>query len=324
MNHSGPPVDAAHAQAPPRRRPPAIIILNQAAGSSAASTEVRERILSALASVGGAARLVELEPGRSLRETVERIADEAVASGATVVAAGGDGTISTVASACFLHGVPLGVVPLGTFNFFAREFGLPEDPAEAVRVALTGKPVKVDVGFVNARMFINNASFGLYPRLIRERESTKALFGRRRWVAALAAVVTLLRGQRRFAVSLQADGVRQTRRTTMVFVGNNALQLQQLGLEVSDCIGQGRLAVVVQRQRGRFGILRQVLLGALGRLRDEEDLERFCADSLIVDSKRRSIELAMDGELCSLTPPLVFSKGQQALTLILPADEGTA
>ncbi len=153
MNHSGPPVDAAEAQAQPRRRPPAIIILNQAAGSSAASTEVRERILSALASVGGAARLIELVPGRSLRETVERIADEAVASGATVVAAGGDGTISTVASACFLHGVPLGVVPLGTFNFFAREFGLPDDPAEAVRVALTGVPVPVDVGFVNARLF---------------------------------------------------------------------------------------------------------------------------------------------------------------------------
>lgn len=322
MKHSDPPDDAVEARTPPRRLPPAIVLLNQGAGSMSASVEVREQIVAALASVGGTARLVELGPGQSLRETVERIADEAAASGATVVAAGGDGTISTVASACFLHGVPLGVVPLGTFNFFAREFGLPEDPAQAVRAALTGRPVQVDVGFVNARMFVNNASFGIYPRLIRERESTKARLGRKRWVAALAAFATLLRGQRRFAVSLQADGVRQMRRTTMVFVGNNALQLEQLGLDVAGCIARGRLAVIVQRTRGRLSLLRQMLLAALGRLRDEEDLERFCADSLIVDSKRRTIELAIDGELCTLTPPLVFSKGRRALTLMLPADAG--
>lgn len=322
MKHSDPPHDAVEARTPPRRSPPAIVLLNLAAGSTSASVEVREQIAAALASVDGRTRLVELGPGQSLRETVERIADEAAASGATVVAAGGDGTISTVASACFLHGVPLGVVPLGTFNFFAREFRLPEDPAQAVRAALTGRPVPVDVGFVNARMFVNNASFGVYPRLIRERESTKARLGRKRWVAALAAFATLLRGQRRFAVSLQADGVRQMRRTTMVFVGNNALQLEQLGLDVAGCIARGRLAVIVQRPTGRLSLLRQMLLAALGRLHDEENLERFCADSLIVDSKRRTIELAIDGELCTLTPPLVFSKGRRALTLMLPADMG--
>lgn len=323
MNHSDPPHDAAEARVLPHRLPPAILILNQAAGSSAASHEIRDAITAAVSSTGVAARTIEVGPGQSLREVVEQAVDEAAASGATVVAAGGDGTVSTVAGACFLHGVPLGVVPLGTFNFFAREFGLPEDPAEAVRVALTGKPERVDIGFVNARMFVNNASFGIYPRLIRERESTKARLGRRRWVAALAAVSTLLRVQRRFAVSLQADGVRQMRRTTMVFVGNNALQLEQLGLEVAGCIAQGQLAVIVQPPAGRLSALRQVLLGMLGRLRDEEDLERYCADSLIVDSKRRTIELAIDGELCSLTPPLVFSKGRRALMLVLPADRET-
>lgn len=317
MNHSAPPdVDAA---APSPRRLPAIVVLNQSAGSTASSLEVRDRIADALASEAGRARLVEVAAGQSLREVVDRIADEAVASRATVVAAGGDGTISTVAGACFLHGVPLGVVPLGTFNYFAREHGIPSDPAEALRVALTGRPVEVDVGFVNARLFINNASFGLYPRLIRERESTKAWLGRRRWVAVLSAALTLLRAQRRFAVSLQADGTRQMRRTTMVFVGNNALQLDQLGLEVAGCIAAGQLAVIVQPPVNRLQWLGQLLRGALGRLRDEEALERFCTDSLVVDSKRRTIELAIDGELCRLTPPLVFSKGRRTLTLMVPS-----
>ena len=89
---------------------------------------------------------------------------------------------------------------------------------------------------------------------------------------------------------------------------------------MAGCIARSQLAVIVQPPAGRLHLLRQMLLGALGRLRDEQELERFCTDSLIVDSKRRTIELAIDGELCSLTPPLVFSKGRRALTLIVPAD----
>lgn len=305
---------------PPVRRPPAIVLLNQGSGSVSTSVDVRQDIEQALAELGVRARMIEVVPGQSLADLADDAAASAASDRAILIAAGGDGTVSTVARACFLRGVALGVVSLGTFNYFAREFGLPEDPALAVRAALTGIPTEIDVGFVNAHMFVNNASFGIYPRIIRDRERTKAKLGRKRWVAACSGLWTMLRGQRRFAVRIEADGERQLRRTTMVFVGNNAFQLRQLGLEVADCVAGGRLAVIVQPPSGRLVQLRQLLLGALGRMHREPDLERFCADTLVIDSKRRRIELAIDGELCALPPPLVFSKGRRAMTLMLPGD----
>lgn len=301
------------------RRPSAIVLLNRSAGSASTVVDVRQEIGQALAELGVQASVTEPVPGQSLADAADDAAVRAASDRAILIAAGGDGTISTVARAAFLRRVTLGVVPLGTFNYFAREFGLPEDPASAVRAALTGMPTEIDVGFVNARMFINNASFGIYPRIIRDRERTKAKLGRRRWVAACSGLWTLLRGQRRFAVSIEADGERQLRRTTMVFVGTNAFQLRQLGLEVADCVAGGRLAVIVQPPAGRLIQVRQLLLGALGRMHRDPQLERFCASTLVVDSKRRRIELAIDGELCVLPPPLVFTKGRRALTLMLPA-----
>ncbi len=308
----------------PLRQVPAIVILNPAAGSAWSAGELRRLLESAVAGLGRELHFVERAGGQPLPALAAEAAAAARASGAVVIAAGGDGTVSTVAAACFLQSVPLGVIPTGTFNYFAREWGVPEEPADALLAALGGVRVQVDVGFVNGRLFINNASFGLYPRLIRERESTKARLGRRRWVAGLAALGSMLGVQRRFAVSLEADGVRQIHRATMVFVGNNALQLQQLGLEVADCISQGRLAVVVQPPLGRLRRLRQILLGLLGLLNQEAALERSCATTLVVDSKRRLIELAIDGELCRLPSPLVFTKGRQVLTLMLPAGRSIA
>lgn len=303
----------------PVRRSPAIVLLNQGSGTVRTSVDVRQQIERPLVELGVPVRVIEVLSGQSLAEAADEAAVRAASDRAILIAAGGDGTVSTVARACFLRGATLGVVPLGTFNYFAREFGLPEEPASAIRVALTGTPTAIDVGFVNARMFINNASFGIYPRLIRDRERTKAKLGRRRWVAACSGLWTLLRGQRRFAVSIEADGERQVRRTTMVFVGNNAFQLRQLGLEVADCVAGGRLAVIVQPPAGRLVQLRQLLLGAIGHMHREPDLERFCADTLVIDSKRRRIELAVDGELCALAPPLVFSKVRRAMTLMLPS-----
>ncbi len=318
MTPADPRRDATGDGSLPLRQVPAIVILNPAAGSAWSAGELRSLLESAVAGLGRELRFVERAGDKPLPAIAAEAAAEARGSGATLIAAGGDGTVSTVAAACFLQGVPLGVVPTGTFNYFAREWGVPEDPADALMAALAGERVQVDVGFVNGRLFINNASFGLYPRLIRERESTKALLGRRRWVARIAAFASVLRRQRRFAVSMEADGVRQIRRATMVFVGNNALQLQQLGLEVADCISQGRLAVIVQPRLRLLHRLRQIAFGLLGMLSQEQALERSCTTTLVVDSKRRLIELAIDGELCRLPPPLVFSKGRQVLALMLP------
>ena len=95
-----------------------------------------------------------------------------------IVAAGGDGTVSAVASALVDTEVPLAVLPTGTLNHFARDLGLPADLGECVRVAVAGKTALVDVGEVNGQVFVNNASIGLYPAIVRRREKQQRQLGR--------------------------------------------------------------------------------------------------------------------------------------------------
>jgi diacylglycerol kinase family enzyme len=101
------------------------------------------------------------------------------------------------AQAAHAAGCAMGVVPQGTFNYFARTHGIPADPTAAVRLLLRTSVVPVQVAGINDRVFLVNASLGLYPELLEDREAYKARFGRSRWVAFVAGCATLLRAQRR-------------------------------------------------------------------------------------------------------------------------------
>ena len=82
--------------------------------------------------------------------------------------------------------VPLGVLPLGTLNHFARDVGVPPDPAAALQVIAGGCTTEVDVGEVNGRYFLNNSSLGLYVDIVRDRERRQRHFGHGKWPAAPA------------------------------------------------------------------------------------------------------------------------------------------
>src|SRR5690242_13341436 len=141
------------------------IVLNQAAGPGHANQVVQE--LEALfAPHGLQAHVLAASEGVGL---VER-AREAVRGGPPiVVAAGGDGTVNALAS--LLRGKPtaLGILPLGTLNHFARDLGIPLELKDAAAVIAGGRTIDVDVGEVNGRTFVNNASLGLYPAIVQER-----------------------------------------------------------------------------------------------------------------------------------------------------------
>jgi len=98
------------------------------------------------------------------------------------------------------------------------------------------KPVPVQVAAVKDRVFLVNASLGLYPDLLEDREAFKARFGRSRWVAFWAACTTLLRAQRRLRVHIEMGNAVRDLQALTLFVGNNRLQLQQLGAEPQDTV----------------------------------------------------------------------------------------
>jgi diacylglycerol kinase family enzyme len=168
-------------------------IVNAAAGSSDAQAK-REVVEAALRSAGRRGDLLFCSPAE-LSGVSRQAATRAISTRTAVVAVGGDGTLNTVAQAAHAAGCAMGVVPQGTFNYFARTHGIPVDPTEAVRLLLRSAPVPVQVAGVNERLFLVNASLGLYPDLLEDREAYKARFGRSRWVAFVAACATLLRAQ---------------------------------------------------------------------------------------------------------------------------------
>lgn len=294
-----------------------IVLMNVGSGSNE-KQQVQQDILNAIGAAGGDASILELRPGKDIAKAVEHAVIEAKRTGTIVVAAGGDGTLTMVASHCCHHMIPMGIIPLGTFNYLAREMGVPMNPAEAATALVNGRRRTINVGFLNDRMFINNASFGLYTQIIRRREADKSRFGRFRIVALLSAIATLIRGQRRFAIRIVTpDGV-HVRRTAMVFVCNNVFQLENIGLAQTECIRSGRLAVALLKPLQRFGAARLLLRGLTRTLNDEANLEQFCAQMFSVDSRRKKIDVVLDGEVTRCSTPLSFRVVHNALQIVVP------
>ena len=121
-----------------------VFIINAASGSTAPE-EKRAAIEAALAEAGRDGELRFVRPA-DLAQAADAAASTALQRGSAVVAVGGDGTLNAVARAAHAHGCPMGLVPQGTFNYFARTHGLPQDAAEATRVVLQGAPVAVPAG----------------------------------------------------------------------------------------------------------------------------------------------------------------------------------
>ncbi|MDX9874695.1 MAG: diacylglycerol kinase family protein [Spongiibacteraceae bacterium] len=256
-------------------------------------------------------------PGQ-LDQLVPGVVADAAAAGAVIAAAGGDGTVRTVAHHVAGTGAPLAVIPLGTFNFFARNFAIPEELEAAVEVMLEGEPRPVDLGEINDQLFLINASFGLYSALIKARERNASRFGRNRLVATATTLLTLMRGYPALDIELATGAMNQRLRTPMVFVGNNALQLRAVALDVASCARHGQLAVVVMDPLGRWGLLRLALHGLFRMLEREDALHSFCADSVTIRYRRRRVEVVMDGERLQLTTPLRFAIRREALSLLVP------
>lgn len=295
------------------------VILNSGANSEERAS-LAKSVIHAFQEAGKEVSIVTIQPGKDLVEQCKIHVAHAKQSSGVIVGAGGDGTINTVASLCYREGVILGIIPLGTFNYFARELGIPTTIPEAVHVIATGLSKPVSIGLVQDHIFLNNASFGLYRNIIRQREQASSRFGRIRIIAFLSAVYTLLQDQKAFSIKIHSD-IQQTWHTTpMVFVGNNTLQLENLGMDVAECTKQDKLAIVIMKRVTRWHMLRFLFRGLIRNLKDASNLEEFCADSFIVETHHKALELVVDGEIVRCTTPLEFRVEKHALRVLVPLE----
>ena len=302
--------------------PPLFVVFNVGAGASDAA-ETRAAIESACSEAGRELLMMVVDDPRRIGELAREAVRRATEVNGVVVAAGGDGTINAVAQAALGSNCAFGVLPKGTFNYFSRTHGIPADTGEGMQVLLQETAQPVQVGLVNNHLFLVNASVGLYPKLLEDREAWKQQLGRKRWVAFSSALATLLRGYRTLHLSMELQGKRQDIRTPSLFVGNNALQMEQLGFTESRAIDAGQLAAITLPPIGRLAMIWLILQGVLGKLGEADQVEKFTFKRLTVTRSRRlgarRVKVATDGEIKWLTLPLEFCVSPEPLMLLRPA-----
>jgi diacylglycerol kinase family enzyme len=290
-----------------------IVILNTTAGTRR-TDDLSDHLASLFQAAGAPAQIVSLTSPAA----APGAARSAVAQGAdVVVAAGGDGTVNSVASALVDSNLPLGIIPLGTLNHFAKDAGIPINLERAVHTVVARHVKSVDVGEVNGRVFLNNSSIGIYPNIVVEREALRQQ-GYWKWTAFAAATVKILRHYRGVVVRITAGDSTHVARTPFLFVGNNEYHIDGIHLGARDRLDGGRLfAYLAPRVRGRDlpKLLAWALIG-----RGHGTLESFAAVALQVDTPgRRRMRVAQDGEVAMMSTPLLYRVRPGALRVIVPA-----
>jgi diacylglycerol kinase family enzyme len=299
---------------------PLHIVSNAGSGSKDAH-QARERIEAVLSAAHRPHEFMLIENPSELTKVAKQAADAAVRSDGAVVVAGGDGTINAVVQAVLPARRPLGIIPQGTFNYSSRAHDIPLDATEATSALLTARLKPVQVGMVNDRAFLVNASLGLYPELLQDREAYKRQYGRHRSVAMWAGLKTLLREHRQLLVEVEHEQGSEHLVTPSIFVGNNALQLAQVGLEEANDIQRHRLAAVIVEPVGTAELLWLGVRGMLGQLGEDERIRDFPFRSMTVrllNGGRREIKVAVDGEILWCKSPLTFQVAEHPLMLLAP------
>jgi diacylglycerol kinase family enzyme len=290
------------------------VILNGESGSGRSHEDI-ERLRKVFADAGLDARVMSSGPGEDLQELARQALE---ARPAALVAAGGDGTISALADAVRGTPTPLGVLPLGTLNHFARDLGIPLDPAQAARTIAQGRRVRVDVGEVNGRTFLNNASLGLYADMVRHRNRQQRRLRRSKRAAMLWASAAVLRRSPLVELRLELEEETQHCRAPFVFVGNNDYELEGFNIGMRRRLDAGLLNVYTTRRGTTAGLVMLALRAIFGRLRQADDFMESAVRSLRVDSPRRRLIVATDGEVTAMETPLEFRIRPRALEVIVP------
>lgn len=305
-------------------REPICVLAN--AGSGRKSGDRIEQLVAPLRDAGLKYEVRLIRKGADLPAAARQLK---TAGFATVIAAGGDGTICCVATELAGTGIAIGILPLGTFNFFARSLGLENDPEAAIHQLLSGTEIQVAAGEVNGKLFLNNASLGLYPALLERREAAYAKWGRSRLAAYWSALRTLATYNRPSRMKLTVDGKVQVRRSPMVFIAQNAYQLEEYGMQEGvDLIRAGQLAVYIAPELRRWQLLGFALRMAVRMARPYRDFTLIGATAVQIETRSRRRTIARDGEREKMAAPFAFRRLPEVLTVIVPqapqADEAQA
>jgi YegS/Rv2252/BmrU family lipid kinase len=293
---------------------PGLVAIINAAGGSFVENETEEKLRGAFEAAGLEAELLLAKSGSE----IEQFAQEAGRSDTDlIVAGGGDGTISAVAAEAHRTAKTLGIIPLGTLNNFSKDLGIPQDIEDAIKVIAAGVTQQIDLGEMNGRLFLNNSSIGLYPRIVRKREHQQRLgFGK--WQSALWAAMRVFTPKSFVKVGIEVEGKMFVRRVPFVFVGNNRYEMEFFNIGRRSALSDGKLSLYFLHRAGRIGVIVLLLKTIFGTAKQWKEFEEVLSDSVTIQTRRKRIQVAFDGEVTTMQTPLRYRCLPKALKVIVP------
>jgi diacylglycerol kinase family enzyme len=241
-----------------------------------------------------------------------------------VVVGGGDGSIRAVAGVLANSGVPLGILPLGTLNHFAKDLGIPMDLDAAAAILGAGEVRSIDLAEVNGESFVNNSSIGIYPYIVVDRERRRQKHKLAKWIAMIQAFLRMLRHFPRRRLSICTKDWSRPYRTPCLFIGNNEYGMEFFTLGRRERLDRGELSVYVVKQRRPLGFFWMICRMCFGHVSRERDLESFRLRDFEVRAKVSRLPVALDGEVQIMHPPLHYRSRPGALRVIAPAADTLA
>jgi diacylglycerol kinase family enzyme len=261
---------------------------------------------------------LEFVPGSELQAVAQRAVKRAAAGEIdAIVAGGGDGTIHTVASAVAGTDIPLGIIPLGTLNHFAKDLKIPLLIDDAVAVIAGGVHRSVDVGEVNGEIFINNSSIGIYPYVVLDRDRRRKHLGWSKWPAMIMASLRAFWNLPLRRLRIRAENWQEACRSPCVFVGNNEYHLKGSSFGSRERLDGGELCLFVAREQSRLALL-WLAVRCVAGLVDQRDLRIFAVPAVEVSSRRKRLLVAFDGEIRWMQTPLHYRARPAALRVLAP------
>ena len=294
------------------------VVLNPKSGA-AASGDTRAKIESLLKGHGLRSDIVVIGGRRDWAAELRARASESAA----VIAGGGDGTVNLVASAVAGTPTPMGVLPLGTLNHFAKDMRIDANLDKAVQTIAEGHTIRVDVGQVNDRLFVNNCSIGVYPMIVHVRDELRKQ-GYSKWIAFVIAARAVLERHPELRVRLSTDDDSSLCHTPFVLVGNNAYDVAGLRVTGRSSLQEGRLFAYLAPDAPTSTLprrlLREVMARVLARYRTPTAAFRVLSgEEIWIDTDGpRAVRIALDGEVVMTTLPLRCRARPQALHVFAP------
>jgi len=288
-----------------------LVIWNPGAGGGeTADDQVAERRAALESALRAHGIDAELHQSASEEDTTRRV-DAALAAGvSTIVAAGGDGTVRSIAFQLVGRDASLGILPLGTAMNVARSLDIPLELEGAAAILAAGHVRSIDVGEVRGRPFLEVASIGLGAEVLAGATHAGEGRFRRAWATLGRAV-----GQPRTRVRLQLDGREVRGRALAIAVANGRFTGRGIELVPEARLDDGRFDVLLYEGFGPLRIAADIVHVLLGRT-DEPRFRRYRAATVRISS-HRPLPVRLDSQDVGTTPvELVTRPG--ALRVVAP------